>query len=98
MVTFPRSTSDLARYLKLWTQDEGFYHTFQNDVESLHGRSGFFHTSVIFWPDLANYNYSKLVLELYTANKVEFVPKEINPPNCPEFRAIIQRYCVCEVE
>lgn len=38
----------------------------------------------LFWPDLASCHYSKDVLEWYEANKINFVPKNMNPPNCPE--------------
>ena len=44
-----------------------------------------------FWPDLATCHYSKKAIEWYQINKVQFVPKEVNPPNCPELRPI-ERY------
>jgi len=44
--------------------------------------------STFFWPDLASCHYSKATMEWYEANKVVFVPKEANPPNCPELRPI----------
>jgi transposase/predicted DNA-binding protein YlxM (UPF0122 family) len=44
--------------------------------------------STFFWPDLASSHYSKATLEWYKANGVNFVPKEANPPNCPELRPI----------
>ena len=39
-------------------------------------------------PDLASCHYAKDVLEWYKANVVHVVPKEVNPPNCPELRPI----------
>lgn len=42
----------------------------------------------LFWPDLASCHYSKKVLEWYNANNINFVPKALNPPNCPELRPI----------
>jgi transposase len=42
----------------------------------------------IFWPDLASCHYSKDALEWYEVNKVTCVPKDMNPPNCPEIRPI----------
>lgn len=51
-------------------------------------------TNVMFWPDLASCHYSKEVLEWYAANNVNFVAKEINPPNCPEFRPIEQYWAI----
>lgn len=46
---------------------------------------------VKFWPDLASCHYAKKTLEFYTTNNIDFVPKDINPPNCPQFRPI-ERY------
>jgi predicted transcriptional regulator len=45
-------------------------------------------SSTLFWPDLASCHYSTRTLEWYKANSVEVVPKESNPPNCPELRPI----------
>lgn len=42
----------------------------------------------IFWPDLATCHYAKDTLQWYQDNKVIFVPKLCNPPNCPELRPI----------
>lgn len=47
--------------------------------------------STFFWPDLASCHYSNATLEWYKANGVVFVPKDANPPNCPELRPI-ERY------
>lgn len=43
---------------------------------------------VKFWPDLASCHYSKRVLEWYVSNNVDFIPRSMNPPNCPDFRPI----------
>lgn len=43
---------------------------------------------VLFWPDLASVHYSKATLSWYRDNRVDYVPKEMNPPNCPEARPI----------
>lgn len=45
----------------------------------------------LFWPDLASCHYSKNVLDWYAKNNINFVPKAMNPPNCPELRPI-ERY------
>lgn len=37
----------------------------------------------LFWPDLASCHYSKTVQEWNAA----FVPNDMSPPNCPEFRS-----------
>lgn len=47
--------------------------------------------STFFWPDLASCHYSKAVLDWYQKNNIVFVPREANPPNCPELRPI-ERY------
>ena len=47
--------------------------------------------STFFWPDLASCHYSRATAEWYNANGVVFVPKEANPPNCPELRPV-ERY------
>lgn len=47
--------------------------------------------STFFWPDLATCHYSKATLKWYEDHGVVFVPKESNPPNCPELRPI-ERY------
>lgn len=44
--------------------------------------------STLFWPDLATCHYSNKVIQWYEANRVIFVPKNSNPPNCPELRPI----------
>ena len=36
------------------------------------------------WPDLASCHCSKDVLERYSDNEVNFVPKDFNPPNAPK--------------
>lgn len=43
---------------------------------------------VVFWPDLASCHYAKAVVEWYTSKDITFVPKDMNPPNCPEIRPI----------
>lgn len=47
--------------------------------------------STFFWPDLASCHYSKMALEWFQRNEVVLVPREANPPNCPELRPI-ERY------
>jgi hypothetical protein len=47
--------------------------------------------SPFFWPDLASCHYSKKALQWYNDNNITFVPREANPPNCPELRSI-ERY------
>lgn len=49
---------------------------------------------VMFWPDLASCHYSTDVLQWYKANEVQFVPKGLNPPNCPQFRPIEKYWAI----
>ena len=44
--------------------------------------------NVIFWPDLASSHYSKKAIDWLQTNKIDFVPKETNPPNVPKARPI----------
>lgn len=47
--------------------------------------------STFFWPDLASCHYSKATAKWYEENNIVLVPREANPPNCPELRPI-ERY------
>lgn len=40
---------------------------------------------VKFWPDFAS---SKATLKWYEDNEIDFKAKDMNPPDCPEFRPI----------
>lgn len=44
--------------------------------------------SSIFWPDLAPAHYSNMTMTWYRDNNINIVPKDMNPPNCPELRPI----------
>ena len=46
---------------------------------------------VKFWPDLASCHYSREVIQWYRDNNVDFIDKNINPPNCPQFW-LIERF------
>ena len=43
-----------------------------------------------FWPDLASCHYSKKTVEWYNSRVIKFIPKSLNPPNCPQFRPIVK--------
>lgn len=47
--------------------------------------------SCFFWPDLASCHYSKAAKKWYEEREVDLVPREANPPNCPELRPV-ERY------
>lgn len=49
---------------------------------------------VMFWPDLASCHYSKVVQEWYAEKGVQVVPKNLNPPNCPQFRPIEKYWAI----
>ncbi|XP_039967471.1 uncharacterized protein LOC120779338 [Bactrocera tryoni] len=50
--------------------------------------------STIFWPDLATVHYAHSTLALLKDNNVNFVKKEENPPNAPEFRPIEKYWAI----
>ena len=47
--------------------------------------------NTFFWPDLASCHYSNDTMKWYKQNQVNIVPRDANPPNCPELRPI-ERY------
>lgn len=49
---------------------------------------------VKFWPDLASCHYSREVVQWYRDNGVDFIEKELNPPNCPQFRPIEKYWAI----
>lgn len=46
------------------------------------------HDKVIFWPDLASSHYANATIQNLSNQKIEFVPKQMNPPNVPQLRPI----------
>lgn len=50
--------------------------------------------SVLFWPDLATAHYSRANVKWINDNEVMFVPKDLNPPNCPELRPIEKYWAI----
>jgi len=42
----------------------------------------------VFWPDLATCHYHRDVLEFLEVNKIPYIKRSDNPPNCPEIRPI----------
>ena len=38
--------------------------------------------------DLVSCHYSKKTVEWYNSRDIKFIPKSLNPPNCPQFRSI----------
>jgi hypothetical protein len=42
----------------------------------------------VFWPDLASSHYAKHTLVRLEEFKIEYVPKDNNPPNVPQIRQI----------
>jgi transposase len=53
-------------------------------------------TDLIFWPDLASSHYSKDVINWLESQNIKFVPKECNPPNCPQVRPIETFWAILE--
>jgi hypothetical protein len=44
--------------------------------------------NIVFWPDLSSAHYAKDTLVRLEELKIEYVPKEKNPPNVPQIRPI----------
>ena len=44
----------------------------------------------IFWPDLASSHYAKTCQQFMNEKGINFLPRESNPPNCPQLRPIEQ--------
>jgi transposase len=42
----------------------------------------------LFWPDLASCHYAGSTLNLFQHLGIHFVPKDMNPPNCPQLRPV----------
>ena len=41
-----------------------------------------------FWPDFASRHYAKATLNLLEELNIPYIPKQCNPPNCPQLRPI----------
>lgn len=48
----------------------------------------------IFWPDLASCHYAQKTMKWFKDNNIAVVPKDFNPPNCPQFRGIEKFWAV----
>jgi hypothetical protein len=42
----------------------------------------------VFWPDLGSSHYTNSVQDYLKSEKIEFVPKDMNPANAPKLRPI----------
>lgn len=42
----------------------------------------------VFWPDKASSHYAKTATDFLTANRINFVPKSMNPTNLPQCRPV----------
>lgn len=55
-------------------------------------------SETVFWPDLASCHYAAKVVKWYKDNNVNFVAKELNPPNCPELRPIEHYWAIMKAK
>jgi len=60
-------------------------------IDKYHNRS-----DVLFWPDMATIHYSGVVTQALNSNNIEFIPKDHNPPNCPQARPIEKFWAICK--
>ena len=51
---------------------------------------------VLFWPDLSSVHYAYACQEWFEKSGIDFVPKQINPPNLPQARPIEQFWSICK--
>jgi len=42
----------------------------------------------LFWPDLASCHYARSTMAVFKDMNIQVVPKDMNPPNCPQLRPI----------
>lgn len=54
--------------------------------------------NTLFWPDLASCHYSNATKKWYEENNVIVVPRDINPPNCPELRPIEKFWAIMKAD
>lgn len=54
--------------------------------------------NVLYWPDLATAHYARATQECLASNNVQCVPKEMNPPNCPQLRPIERYWALVKAE
>lgn len=52
----------------------------------------------VFWPDLASCHYGSKALQWYEQKNVKFVPKTMNPPNCPNLRPIERFWAIMKAK
>lgn len=51
---------------------------------------------VLFWPDMATSHYAKVVIEKLELEKIDYVSKSDNLPNCPQVRPIEKYWALCK--
>lgn len=52
----------------------------------------------VFWPDLASCHYGSKALQWYEEKNINFVPKAMNPPNCPNLRPIERFWAIIKAK
>ena len=62
-------------------------------IDSKHKRE-----DVLFWSDLASFHYARQTQELLEREGIPFVPKEQNPPCCPQLRPIEDVWAILKVK
>jgi transposase len=53
-------------------------------------------SNVIFWPDMAKCHYAKVVTDFLEDEKIDYIKKEENLPNCPQARPIEKFWAICK--
>ena len=87
----------MARNMLLWSHNFSIYIKRQYKHRNLHKKLPIkrmlplyrsHNTPPLFWPDLASCHYSARTLQQYSSNKIKFIPKNQNSPNCPQLRPV----------
>ena len=60
-------------------------------IEKYHSRD-----EILFWPDLAPAHYAKVAQAFYEAENINFVARNMNPPNLPQGRPIERFWALCK--
>ena len=55
-------------------------------------------SKILLWPDMATSHYAKIVTDFLEEQKIDYVKKEENLPNCPQARPIEKFWAICKRE
>jgi transposase len=53
-------------------------------------------SKILFWPDMATSHYAENVTSFLEENKIDYIKKKDNLPNCPQARPIEKFWAICK--